>query len=182
MRRIGFDLGQTLCESNTEYLKTGDQTLAARIPGAFEAVAASVEQNGADSNRIISMCGVKVQGYSWDWLNEEDFFVLTGFHRSRYALPKRFDLDEATLASIRTNQVLFCEKRPHKAIIADVLGLDAFVDDRIKVLQEMPERVVTCVALRPTPEELDLLDSKQDKRIIVVQNWSEAREALGLPA
>lgn len=182
MRRTGFDLGQTLCESNTEYLKTGDQTLAARIPGAFEAVAASVEQNGADNNYIVSTCGMKVQGYSWEWLDreEESFFALTGFHRSRYALPKRFDLDEATLSSIRTNHVLFCEKRPHKATIARILELDAFVDDRIKVLQEMPDCVEVCVAHRPTSEELDLLDSERDKRIVVVQNWAEAREVLGL--
>lgn len=37
---------QTLCKANTEYLKTGDHTLAERIPGAFETVAASVKQNG----------------------------------------------------------------------------------------------------------------------------------------
>lgn len=179
MRKIGFDLGQTLCKSNTEYLKTGDQTLAARIPGAFETVAASVEQHGADSNYIVSTCGVKVQGYSWGWLSEEDFFALTGFHRSRYSLPRRFELEEVT-PSILTNHVLFCEKRPHKALIADILGLDAFVDDRIKVLQEMPECVEVCVAHRPTPAKLDLLDSERDKRIVVVQNMSEAREVLGL--
>lgn len=179
MRKTGFDLGQTLCESNTEYLKTGDQTLAARIPGAFETVAASVEQNGANNNYIVSTCGVKVQGYSWDWLGEEDFFALTGFHESHFALPRRFELEEV-IPSILKSHVLFCEKRPHKAIIADILGLDTFVDDRIKVLQEMPKRVELCVAHRPKPEELALLDSEHDKRIVVVQNWSEAREVLGL--
>jgi hypothetical protein len=181
MRRIGFDLGNTLVHSDTEFLRTGDLALARRIPGAFETVAASIAQNGADNNYIVSMCGVKVQEYSWEWLSEENFFALTGFHKNRYALPRRFELEEVTPSTLE-NHVLFCEKRPHKAIIAEILGLEAFVDDRIKVLQGMPGRVETCVALQPTPAELALLNPERDKRIVVAQNWFEAHEILGLAA
>ncbi|HYG83801.1 MAG TPA: hypothetical protein VD907_02915 [Verrucomicrobiae bacterium] len=174
--RIGFDLGNVLCASDTEFLTKGDLTAAQRIPGGFETVAAAVAQNGPESNWIVSACGPRVQGFSGKWLRQEGFFTLTGFHESCFALPRRFELDKVA-ASLRENHVLFCEKRPHKAIIAAVLGLEAFVDDRIQVLQELPDCVRLRIAFRPKAEELAKLD---DDRIVVVQDWLEVRELLEL--
>ena len=176
--RIGFDLGNVLCTSDTEFLTTGDLSAAERIPGGFETVAAAIAQNGPNSTWIVSACGLRVQGFSWKWLCEEDFFALTGFHKSTFALPRRFELEAAT-PSILESHVLFCEKRPHKAIIAGILKLEAFVDDRIKVLQELPDCVGLRIAYQPKTEELDSLN---DNRIKIVSNWSEVRELLGLTA
>jgi hypothetical protein len=176
--RTGYDLGNVLSTSGTEFLTNGDLSAAERIPGGFETVRASVAKHGPDNNWIVSACGLKVQGYSWDWLQREEFFAETGFRESRFSLPRTFEPGEVA-SSLVKNGVLFCEKRQYKAAIAELLGLEAFVDDRIKILLSLPDCVRVRIAFQPRPDELANLN---DPRITVVRNWDEAREILGLNA
>lgn len=122
--RMGIDIGGVIVQRaglgdtsfEQEHLKTPP------MPDAFETIARLASEHDV---WIISKCYPRMQRLSRQWLEHGRFFEITGVRRDR---------------------LLFCLKRPEKALIARELGLDAFIDDREDVLEAMvgvvPRRIL----------------------------------------
>jgi hypothetical protein len=117
MRRLGVDVGGVIIEPADEdddtsffgahYLRTPP------VDGAFEALAALVDEVFGDQVHVVSKCGEATERRTREWLAHHDFFTRTG---------------------IGSDRLHFCRTRPEKAPIAERLGLTHFVDDRLEVL------------------------------------------------
>ena len=94
------------------------------VEGAFEAVADLNKTLFADRVFLVSKAKSGTARKTIEWLAQHGFHAATG---------------------VPLERVRFCEERAEKAIIAKRLGLTAFVDDRIDVLQhlaDVPTRVL----------------------------------------
>ena len=153
--RVGIDNGNVLCESDTDYLRHGDLNAAREMPGGFDTVMRLVQTHGAGNIWIVSKCGPRVQNLSWDWFMRQNLFARTGLSPTRYNLPPNFQSmqRDRLQQSLLDRHVLFCRERSDKAAIAEILSLEAFVDDRLPILCSLP----ACVRLRiwfgPTSQE-----------------------------
>lgn len=83
------------------------------IKDAFDSIATIASTSDV---WLISKCGEKVQAKTLAWLEDRDFFAITG---------------------VNPEQVIFCKTRPEKAGIAERLGLDVFIDDRTDIIDSM---------------------------------------------
>lgn len=113
--RVGIDIGNVIIGGGGEdtsffsdgFLKTP------MIPGAFD----SIKEIAAKHDVwLISKCGARVQERTRDWLEDRDFFEITG---------------------VNPEQMIFCKTRPEKAVIAERLGLSVFIDDRDDIIDSM---------------------------------------------
>ncbi len=138
-RRIGVDIGKVLCGGDTDQaagtptMFGPDFLLTPEIEGGVDAVAALIATGHAV--HLVSKCGPGVQRKTEMWLDARDVFTRTG-------LP--------------AENVHFVRQRPDKAPVADRLGLDAFVDDRLDVLTTLRAGVRTRVLFGPQPVALKL--------------------------
>ncbi len=107
-----------------------DFLMTPEIEGGIDGVAALI--TAGHVVHLVSKCGPGVQRKTEMWLDARDVFTRTG-------LP--------------AENVHFVRQRPDKAPVADRLGLDAFVDDRLDVLTTLRgrphARVVRAAAGRP---------------------------------
>lgn len=121
IKRIGIDVGGVIIDSlandDTDTSFRGDDFLkTTAVPGAFDAVAQLVNQNGSENVFIISKCGPVIERKSRLWLTCSGFYQYTGF---------------------RLDNLFFCLDRAGKAPIAQKLGLTDFIDDKEEVLGYM---------------------------------------------
>lgn len=118
--RLGVDIGRVLIHGDgpdTSFVGgTDDDALRTPpLPGALESLARLVE---LFEGRVwlVSKCGKRVEQRSRAWLAHHDAYARTGL------APER---------------VLFCRDRADKAPLAQKLGLQLFVDDRVDILCSM---------------------------------------------
>lgn len=123
MERLGLDIGRVIIgprvdgREDTSFLgrslEEAMDTPAAQ--GSFAVIAALVEAHSG-AVWLVSKCGPSVQRKTRAWLDHHDFWGKTGMDRSHLE---------------------FCRTRKEKTPIARRLGLTAFVDDAVGVLQPM---------------------------------------------
>ncbi len=180
--KVGIDNGNVLCESDTDYIRKGDLSAAREIPGGFDTLTRLVQVNGADNIWIVSKCGQKVQDLSWQWFKQHKLFERTGLTPTRYNLPPDYlTMDPEHLHWLLTShRTVFCQDRIDKAFIAESLGLEAFVDDRLQILGSLPPYVKIRILFRPKPQEVKRHQHLLDDRIHIVHSWTEAAPFLGL--
>jgi hypothetical protein len=122
---LGVDIGGVLIRparegGDTSFFSSGylDTPM---VDGAFDAVAQLNAEAFAGHVYLVSKAKSGTARKTIEWLAHHDFHGRTG---------------------IPLERVRFCEERAEKAIIAKRLGLTAFVDDRLDVLQHL-EHVAT---------------------------------------
>jgi hypothetical protein len=98
---------------------------------------------------VVSKCGPRVQTLSRQWLNEINFWNLTGIPESNLE---------------------FCLKFWEKEPICKRLGITHFIDDRPRVLNCLTS-VGTLYAFNPEAKAMS--EYTQQKPMIVVRSWDE---------
>lgn len=157
MTRVGFDIGDVIvpkADPNSPVdtdLRSDNFTEVLPANGAFETIAKVVAAFGASNVFIISKCGKLMEQRSRWWLVRQDFYNLTGFSYLN---------------------LYFCKKRSEKAIIAQRLKLDVFVDDLPEVLGYMKGIVPNRYLFGPQAE------NETTDGLIVVQDWNELRQLI----
>lgn len=115
--RIGIDIGKVIIGGVSELPDTSffsDNFLATPpIEDSFESIQLLAEEFDI---WLISKCGQKIQERSLVWLESYKFFEVT---------------------NVKPEQVVFCRKRNEKAPIAESLGLEVFIDDRVDIITSM---------------------------------------------
>jgi hypothetical protein len=117
---LGIDIGRVIIGgegADTQFLD-GDEASAMATPvveGAFGAIAELVR---LFDTRVwlVSKAGPRIQARTRRWLDERNFFAVTGMKREH---------------------LRFCRERREKAQHALALSLTHFIDDRIDVLQHL---------------------------------------------
>jgi hypothetical protein len=125
---LGVDIGGVLIQpaldsGDTSFFSSGylDTPM---VEGAFESVAELNRTLFADRVFLVSKAKSGTARKTIEWLAHHGFHAATG---------------------VPLEHVRFCEERAEKAVIAKQLGLTAFVDDRIDVLQylaHVPTRIL----------------------------------------
>jgi hypothetical protein len=117
---LGIDIGRVIVGgggADTQFLD-GDEASAMATPavtGAFDAVAELMRL--FDGNVwLVSKAGPRIQARTRRWLDEWQFFDVTGVPREH---------------------VRFCRERREKADVALALELTHFIDDRLDVLRHL---------------------------------------------
>lgn len=108
---LGIDIGGVIKDSGY---------IGSEVPGAIEGIA-RIQMHGRFSG--IYLVSQTLSGSRWyvlNWLTKRNFWSRTG---------------------IAHDEVLFCNRSKHKAIIAVRLHITHFIDDRPCVLHCMPESV-----------------------------------------
>lgn len=128
IRRIGIDIGNVLIDNAGNLFFTDEYLSAPVMQGALRGIKQIVDTFGDENTLLLSKCGSAIEQKSRNWLEEVRFITLTGF---------------------KPDNILFCRRRPDKAIIADDMGLTDFVDDRRDVLEYMNGIVSTRILFGP---------------------------------
>ena len=162
-RRIGVDLGGVVIDGRGPHADTmfGENFLdTPAVHGAFAALAELT--SAGHTVFIVSKCGARIENASRAWLTSRDFFALTG---------------------VAPDALRFCRRRPHKAVIAAELGLDAFVDDRWDVAAAVSRVVRTAVVFDPSRpatavESAALVAGDTPATVTVARTWAQTLTAL----
>lgn len=121
---LGIDIGRVILADATDIrdsIFSRDNYINANFTeGAEDALTSLVEMVGSRSVYLVSKCSPTIQKRTTEVLEHHKFFNNTGLVR---------------------DNLLYCEQRYEKAVIAEQLGLTHFVDDRVGVLKSMPESV-----------------------------------------
>jgi len=115
---VGVDLGGVVIDSSGPDTFFGPDYLS--VPPVYKAFDSIARLNAVGKVFIVSKCGPRIEEQSRHWLAAHDFEKRTGVAEDRWH---------------------FVRARPDKALVAYVLELDAFVDDREDVLEVMPPPV-----------------------------------------
>lgn len=114
--RVGIDIGNVIIGGDgvedTSFF-TQDFLKTPMVPDAFASIA---EISESFDVWLLSKCGNKTQEKTLLWLHDKNFFAQTG---------------------VAPQQVLFCQQRPQKALIAQELGFKVFIDDREDIIDSM---------------------------------------------
>lgn len=151
---LGVDIGKVIMGGDSDtpnQMVFGDDYLdTPQVPGAFETLSRIAQDPFWDRILLVSKCTPFIQGRTREWLVKHAFYSTTG---------------------ISPDAVHFCLDRGEKAEIARQNSLDYFIDDRIDVLQGMPEvrdRILFAPKKRKTVH----------KGIRVAHDWAEVEEIL----
>lgn len=153
-RRIGVDLGGVVIDGRNDTMFTERFLETPEVDGAFAALSRLVEAGWEVF--VVSKCGQRMEDASRLWLLDRGFYGRTG------VLPER---------------VRFCRRRPEKGVIAEELGLDAFVDDRLDVLRAVLPQVTTAVLFDPRRDP-STVDAVLASQVTTVRTWDQALRAL----
>ncbi|MEO1028480.1 MAG: hypothetical protein AAFX02_05420 [Pseudomonadota bacterium] len=123
------------------------------VADAIEAIAQLREERFGDRICLVSKCGPGVQQKPLNWLENRNFYVLTG---------------------IAPDRVHFCRERADKAPICRRLGVDIFIDDRIDVLRHL-ETVETLIQFQSTEKAKK---EQADFELIRVNSWMNVLDQL----
>lgn len=152
--RLGVDIGRVIIRSDTDdpdrNIFGADFLLSPEVEGALEALRELNVSGRWDQIHLVSKCKPPVQERTRLWLDKHDFYIKTGIEREN---------------------VHYCLERFEKGIIAANLALTHFVDDRLDVLQSMPEGVGTRVLFNP-----EFGDSTAPMGMIIAKNWDEVKK------
>jgi hypothetical protein len=162
--RIGIDIGGVIIAQDTDEpdLFFSDDFLRAKpFPNCFETIKILIEKFGSENVFIISKCGEKVQRKSREWLEYNQFFLMTGF------VPEH---------------IHFCLERYEKAGIAQTLHLTHLIDDRYTVLKHLLslKQVERLILFSPNETEQGLSRSNPSNKILQVSSWDEVGKILEL--
>lgn len=137
MATIGIDIGNVIIGGGGEDTSffTDDFLETPMLDGAFSAIRDLVYV-GHDVV-LISKCGAKVAAKSMAWLQEHDFFEITGL-----------DVDV----------VYFVEKRQEKAPLAESLGVSVMIDDRQDIIDSMQGIVELPILFTSWDETMKVLE------------------------
>ena len=102
---------------------------------------------GADNIFVVSKAGYKISQRSNEWMQHNKFFDKTG---------------------INPSNVHFCKERPQKGSICSKLSITHFIDDRMDVLNCMPNSVKFRFLFKSSNKNY-----QKNKSVIVVENWSQ---------
>jgi hypothetical protein len=156
---LGVDIGRVIIapgddgDEDTSFLH-GSLEDALRTPpmeGAFDAIRRLVETFG-DRVWLVSKCGPRIQDRTRHWLEHHGFHEKTGLSRDR---------------------VVFCLQRRQKADHCAQLGIEAFIDDRLDVLEAMRGHVAHLFWFGE-----DRGSERAPKWLTAVRDWDEAVEAV----
>lgn len=117
---IGVDIGKVLIGGEESGMPdtsffTGNHLATPEVKDAITSLA---QLNAEHEVWLLSKCGPNTQQKTLEWLEDRDFYALTG---------------------IPAERVLFCRKRPQKAPIAAEHGFKVFIDDREDIIQSMKD-------------------------------------------
>lgn len=156
-RVLGVDIGRVIIADDTD---TPDRRIfgeryldAPEVPGAIDTIRGLVEAGDWRAIHLVSKCGLVVQGRTREWLEHHEFFPRSGLN------PK--DLH-------------FTLTRQEKGVVADELGITAFIDDRPDVLASLPERVATRILFGE--EAADITGVAEG--VIVAHTWKDVWSVL----
>jgi len=159
---IGIDVGGVIIDR--ERNDDSDTSLfganylnALAVPGALEAVARLNAGAFKDRVWIVSKCGDHIERRTREWLHHTEFLARTG---------------------IPDERLRFCRDRNQKAPIAEGLGLTAFVDDKLEVLNPMYQRVRDRFLFRPSLSEMRRNWGPNANGIQVWMDWPSLVERL----
>lgn len=143
-KALGIDCGNVILEQMNGTLVNDSIT-------AIRTIVESRIFSDEDNVRIwvVSKCGPRVQQLSRKWLQEVDFWNLTG-------IPER--------------NLEFCLNFWEKEPICQRLEITHFIDDRPKVLNCLTS-VETLYAFNPTTKAMR--EYRQSKPMIIVRSWEE---------
>lgn len=154
---LGLDFNRVIIDDKTELIRTGKLNVSS-VPGAFEAVARLVQLFGSENCFVITNCNPKAQNReiaeqnTYDWLYNNDFFGKTGF------CPEN---------------VFFSDDTRTKAMIAEDLRINYFVDDKVAVLGSMT-KVLHRILFNPRTFEMELNRDLLSGDLHIVKDWQEA--------
>lgn len=143
--KIGFDLGDTLVHGDTHH--NGEGTgVKVFYPKSLDVVRRCVDL--CEGAFIISKVNEQQQQRALTLLESSYFHAITGMPREN---------------------VFFCARRDQKGIIAEKLGINAFVDDRPEVMAHMSKKVYR-ILYNPIPD--DVLRWKMES-LPIARSWIE---------
>jgi len=150
--KIGIDIGGVLISKDTdsdEAFFSDDYLSASEVAGSILTIAYGFGCFGPENIYLISKCSETVEKKTREWLDYRYFWKET------HLLPQN---------------LIFCRRRSDKAIIAQDLDLQYFVDDRYSVLEHMTElpTIKKLFLFNPTPAEIP---TAPPSNIFTVNHW-----------
>ncbi len=130
------------------------------VPGVFSAVRSIVEHFGRENVFIVSRAGQRRSEESTRWLRQVRFFERTGCKESN---------------------VFYVRLREQKRIVAEMLGLTHFVDDRWSVLDKLEGCCIRRYLFPSSANDRYMPDALVDRSVIFGQ-WEHVLADLGLTA
>ncbi len=155
--RIGIDFGKVISKAGNDGTATsffGSNYLNAPTnPGAIEVIILLCQKYGAENIYIISKCGAKMEAKTREWLEYNRFYAQTGI------LPEN---------------VLFCREVEEKGPLCVTHSIDAFIDDRLKVLYYIHQAEPSIIQILFGNERRDREEYKHHlPHVLQAQTWQD---------
>jgi hypothetical protein len=146
MKNLGIDLGRTVVGPKSEGSKA--------FENSFEVINKLTKL--FNNTFIISRVNSEQRERAINWLEEKDFYNLTG---------------------IKKENVYFCFDRKDKCIFVQGLNIDWFIDDRPDVLIPMKNEI-NKILFNPWEGDLEkhLDQINEMKNLTIVKNWKQIAE------
>src|SRR5262249_24457584 len=150
---LGIDIGGVILDRVSE---DGPNARMAAVEGAFDAIARLVGGRVNERVWLVARSDEPFEPLVLTWLDETDFFVLTGVQRQH---------------------VHFCRRRADKAMVARLLRITHFIDDRLEVLAHLVGVVPHLYFFRSRAADVEPFVEILP-HVHMVARWSEIVESL----
>lgn len=154
LEKLGVDIGGVIIENHDVSADTSfmskNYLLTPATANSFLELKKLNEGRFQDRVYLVSKCGPSVQSKTRKWLKHNNFYESTG---------------------LTEDKVHFCLERREKAEISRMLGLTAFVDDRLEILGYL-KHMKDLYLFKPQQEEVE--ENREHLPLVkVVSSWTE---------